>query len=213
MPSNRVFKHIIFDLGGVILNINPALAKAGFEKLGIPNIEECYSKLKHNSVFKRLETGSIDEHTFYQTIKSYTKKPVTDEAIADAWNAMLLDIPLHRVHALKQLAKKFNLFLLSNTNSIHASKFERELKEKEGIKLHSLFQKVYYSHEIGVRKPDPEAFLHVLKEQNLKAAETLFIDDWEENIHTARSLGLQASWLQEGDEFMEVIKVTDKVTK
>ncbi len=205
MEELKKIKHIIFDLGGVILNIKPALAKSGFEALGIPNIEECYSQLKQDTVFKQLESGAIDERIFYDTIKTYTQKPVTDEAIADAWNSMILDIPSHRVKALQKLHKNFTLFLLSNTNSIHVSKFERELKDKEDVNLHSLFHKIYYSHETGIRKPDPEAFLHIVEEQQINPAETLFIDDWEDNIHAARALGLQVCWLQDGDEFMEVL--------
>jgi len=121
---------------------------------------------------------------------------LSDQQIIDAWNAMLLDFPEERITLLQELGKKYPLYLLSNTNSIHLSEFTDRLKAVHGIaSLNSLFHKTYYSHLIGYRKPDIAIYEHVIRENNLDAAATLFIDDTLLNVEGARRAGLQARLL------------------
>ena len=120
-----------------------------------------------------------------------------DETIKNAWNALLIDFRIPSIEWLKQIKNKYRIFLFSNTNQIHHDAFMEIYRNQTGdADFDGYFEKAYYSQHIGMRKPNPEPFLYILKEQNLLAAETLFIDDTIKNIETAQSLGLQTVHLQ-----------------
>lgn len=192
-------KSIIFDLGGVLLDIDFNKASTAFKRIGVTAIDEMYSQNTIDSLFKDLETGSINEENFYTAIKASGKNETTDEQIRNSWNALLLDFRKESMAALKQLKKKYKLFLLSNTNSIHLDAFNK-IFETSGIegKFKDYFDKVYFSHEIGCRKPDAKAYEIVLNENDLNPAETLFIDDSVANIEGAKAAGLQTILLEKG---------------
>ena len=122
--------------------------------------------------------------------------PLTNEQIRNAWNALLLDFPPERINWLKEIKNRYNIYLLSNTNEIHYNSFTKTFKEQiNDGSFDDLFIKAYYSHKIGLRKPSKEIFETILKEQDLDAAETVFIDDSEANIQAAKSVGLQTIYL------------------
>jgi putative hydrolase of the HAD superfamily len=182
------FKNIIFDLGGVILNINTQLTFDALEKLGLKNTFQEENEAKE--LFFNLEKGLSSPLELRRFIRKISGCNHTDEEIDAAWTAMLLDIPADRVEYISDLKKNYRLFLLSNTNEIHKIKFHREFEENFGYPINQLFEKNHYSHEMGLRKPDPAIFLQVLKENGLDASETLFIDDVEENVLAAESVGI-----------------------
>lgn len=191
--------HIIFDLGGVILNIDYLLTEKEFIRLGITDFNNYYSQLKQSTLFDNLETGKISENNFIQTIQQGAPVDLTKEEIISAWNAMLLDLPSSRLSLLRQLKLEYNLFLLSNTNIIHEKAFNQIVELETGLpNFDSFFDKVYLSHQIGWRKLEPQAFLLILEENRLNAADTLFIDDSPQHIEAAKKLGLQTIWLQKG---------------
>ena len=192
-------KNIIFDLGGVILNIDYMLSHKAFSDLGFPDFDDMYSKLKQNHLFDDLETGRITADTFIATIQQQSKMPLHESDIVKAWNAMLLDFPLRRLQILQQLQLHFNTFLLSNTNEIHEKEFNSRLQQTCGYPtLAVFFDKIYLSHRIGLRKPHPEVFEKILNDNNLKAHETLFIDDSIQHIEGAKAVGLQTIHLTDG---------------
>jgi len=171
-------KNIIFDLGGIFLNLNYQLTEDAFVKAGIENFHELFTQHHVNPLFHLLETGKISEADFYNSFRKETGKDITDETIKNAWNAMLLSFPKERIDWLKAINKKYRTFLFSNTNQIHYNAFMQIIEESfDGLDFNSLFMKAYYSHHMGLRKPDKEAFEFILNEQNIIAAETLFIDD------------------------------------
>lgn len=185
-------KHIIFDLGGVILNIDYQKPIEEFKKLGIKDVDSLYSKKSQTELFDRLETGKIDENEFVAQIQEIAGIPLSHTDIINAWNSILMDYPLRRLQILQQLQLHFNLFLLSNTNEIHEKAFNKLLQETCGFpSLGVFFDKVYLSHRVGLRKPDPAIFQLVLNENNLEPAETLFIDDSPQHIESAKALGIQ----------------------
>jgi putative hydrolase of the HAD superfamily len=191
-------KNIIFDLGGVILNIDYMLSHKAFSDLGFPDFDDMYSKLKQNHLFDDLETGRITADTFIATIQQQSKIPLHESDIVKAWNAMLLDFPLRRLQILQQLQLHFNTFLLSNTNEIHEKEFNSRLQQTCGYPtLAVFFDKIYLSHRIGLRKPHPEVFEKILNDNNLKAHETLFIDDSIQHIEGAKAVGLQTIHLKD----------------
>ena len=192
-------KNIIFDLGGVIINIDYNKTINAFIKLGMSNFNDVFSQAAQNKTFDKLDKGEISNQEFYAKIKALFQKPISELEIEMAWNAMLLDIPPQRIALLKELKKKYKLFLLSNTNDIHFPVFQTQLKKQEGLFLEDLFNQTYYSHKIGMRKPDKKAFQLILNENNILAEETLFIDDSEQHIVEAKKLGIKTLHLVNND--------------
>ena len=189
-------KNIIFDLGGVLLDINFQKSIDAFKNLGIENFAEMFSQFKADELFEKLETGELNETDFYSAIKKRTKLAITDTEIDNAWNALILHFRTGSLAFLEKLSQNYKLYLLSNTNSIHL-RFFKTLFTKETGKplLDAYFIKAWYSNEIGLRKPGTKIFEFVLQQENLKATETLFIDDTLSNIETAQKMGFRTHHL------------------
>jgi len=198
-------KNIIFDLGNVIINIDPELSVKAMSQLGFSNFDQSYSLLNQSNLFDLLEKGHISPEQFYKEINLQLKVEVRNETIDKAWGAMLLDFPKARIELLQKLSKKYRLFLLSNTNSIHYHQYNNDLIDLFGFDLNSLFEKAYYSFEVGMRKPDVEIFEHVLSDSDLNPFETVFIDDLDKNIDVAGRMGFNTIWIdvEKGDDITE----------
>tara|TARA_B100001758_G_C18338132_1_gene572776 strand:- start:614 stop:1246 length:633 start_codon:yes stop_codon:yes gene_type:complete len=192
-------KVIIFDFGGVILNINYQNTIDSFRKLGVIKPENFYSKEMQFQIFNLLETGKITEKQFLSELKLMTENASVKE-IKKAWVSMLLDLPKSRLETLKILKKKYRLFLLSNTNSIHINYIKNSLGDVKWESFCNLFEEIYLSHEIGIRKPNVEAFQFILKKQNLSSNEILFIDDSLQHIKGAKRLGIHSHHLRDGED-------------
>ncbi|QEH40006.1 HAD family phosphatase [Chitinophaga sp. XS-30] len=200
-------KHIIFDLGGVILNIDYKRTEQAFTALGVKDFSSLYSQFNATPLFEDLETGRVENDAFVTAMLPYLPEGTTPEAITGAWNAMLLDFPLARLQLLQQLRQHYSLYLLSNTNAIHLAAFNAILEKSRGIpSLDEFFDKSYYSHQIGYRKPEKEAYQVILDENNLQPAETLFIDDTLPNVEAARELGIRAIHLQAPRTILDVFR-------
>ena len=189
-------KNIIFDLGGVLLNIDYQKTANAFKQLGVNQFDELYSQATANHLFEALETGNISEADFYQAMMPFCNSGITVQQIQFAWNAILLDFRPNALKTLEALKPHYNLFLLSNTNSIHHTAFNQILKEETGhLSLDKFFIKSYYSHLINLRKPYPDTYKWVLDDGAMRAEETLFIDDSINNINGAKEAGLQTHLL------------------
>lgn len=189
-------KNIIFDLGGVLLNIDYNAPIREFKKLGITNFEELYSKASQKRLFDEFETGKISPADFRNNIRRLSNSNHSDSSIDLAWNSILLDFPIENKELLSTLKLNYRLFLLSNTNDIHIACFEQNLVNTYKTNfLPDVFENIYYSSRIGLRKPAVEAFEFVLVSNNLKASETLFIDDSIQHIEGAMKAGLNTHWL------------------
>lgn len=192
-------KHILFDLGGVLLNIDYKLTEKAFIDLGITDFPERYSQLSQTTLFDDFETGKIDKDSFIAQMQAMAGVPLSAQQITDAWNAMLLDYPLRRLQILQQLRLYYDLLLLSNTNEIHETAFNDILYKAHGMPTVGVFfDKVYLSHRIGMRKPNPEVFRRILDENGLNAADTLFIDDSPQHIEGAKSVGIRTIYMEKG---------------
>ncbi len=198
-------KNIIFDLGGVLLDIDYFKTIEAFEQLGISDFQEKYSQAKQTELFDLLETGKIEPTEFVGALKKHLKATVHDEKIIQAWNALLLNFWTDRLHLLQQIKNIYRTFLLSNTNIIHYNEYSNTLVKATGYStLDSYFEKVYYSHIIGMRKPDKEIFQFVLQENKLQPHETLFIDDSIQHIESAKNLSIQTHWLQKNENLLDL---------
>ncbi len=195
----RNIRHIIFDLGGVLLNIDYTLTEKAFREAGIENFGSIYSQLQQTPVFDDFETGKTDQSDFIQAMQEASGYRVTPEQVITAWNAMLLDFPLRRLQILQQLRIYYDLFLLSNTNIIHETAFNDILMQEHRISnLGVFFDRVYLSHRVGLRKPMKEVFVRVLEENGLQPEHTLFIDDSPQHVEGAKAVGIQTIFLEKG---------------
>lgn len=198
---------IIFDLGGVIINLDTAATIAAFNQLSGKPFESIYTQLQQTPLFDRFDKGQINEQEFFAGLNEAMETQHEAAVLRNAWNAMLLDFPAHRLALLSQLKQNYRLFLLSNTNETHVQAFEASLLETRGYpNLEPFFEKVYYSCRMGMRKPDTEIFEAVLTENQLCAEETLFIDDTIHHVRGAAQTGIQAELLPPG------IDIADWVT-
>ncbi|HLG38193.1 MAG TPA: HAD family phosphatase [Chitinophagaceae bacterium] len=196
-------RNVIFDLGGVILNIDIKRTETALKELGIDNLSQHLGASHITSFFKEYEAGKIDDTVFIQSIKALSSKALAEEAIIDAWNALLLDFPQQRIDLLQRLKNKYRLFLLSNTNSLHHRRFQQQLYQQTGSYLEDIFEKTYYSHTIGLCKPDVAAFQFVINDNKLLPEETLFVDDTEANMAAAKKVGLQVWHIKPGTSILE----------
>lgn len=188
----KAVKNIIFDLGGIFLALNYQLTKDLFIKYGVTDFDDLFTQHHANDLFEDLEKGFITPEQFYYSFRTETKTNLTNEEIKTAWNAMLVSFPKERIEWLSSIRKRYNIFLFSNTNQIHYDKIMELYKRDLGADdFNELFVKPYYSHEMGLRKPYPESFMHIIDNHKLDVAETLFIDDTIKNIEAADALGLQ----------------------
>src|SRR5438270_9161329 len=184
-------RNIIFDLGGIFLNIDFKKTEQAFQQLGIRDFRSMFSQHHADNLFQLLETGKVSPEEFHHSFVQRTGVDLSYEQVKEAWNALLLDFPVERLHWLRSISNRYKTFLFSNTNRIHYEAFSESFRQQMKEDLDTYFIKAYYSHDIGLRKPDPESFQFILNEQNLKPAETLFIDDTEKNVLAAASLGMQ----------------------
>jgi len=192
---------IIFDLGGVILNLDYQLTIDAFRNLGKDDFDQLYRQAYQDKIFDQYETGQISSAEFRSYLKTFYDTTIQDEQIDDSWNVMLLDLPQERVDLLMNLKNDYRIFLLSNTNELHYNYFRNTVDKVFGDPnlLEDIFEKTYYSHFMNERKPNAEAFLNVLNENQLSAETTLFIDDSEQHIEGAKKVGLQTILLKEVD--------------
>ncbi|MBI4947197.1 MAG: HAD family phosphatase [Bacteroidetes bacterium] len=203
IPSS--IKNIIFDFGGVILNIDYKLTEIAFAKLGLPDFSNIYSQKNQKELFDLFEKGLITPADFRREVKKYSKQEISDTQIDIAWNAMLLDLPVERVQLLDKLKRTHRVFLLSNTNEIHFTAFSSYMKDKFKRNVFSdVFERYYVSHKVKMRKPDAEIFEMVVQENMLRKEETLFIDDSMQHIEGARKAGLNAIFLEKGKTILDI---------
>ena len=199
-------KNIIFDLGGVILNLDYSKTDKEFHKLGLNNFSKLYSKKKQSKIFDDFEKGRFSAEKFIFLIKQSENLKLKDSDFINAWNAMLLEIPKERMEFIKRLKKDYNIYLLSNTNEIHIKKFEADLRKNNWLRdFQDCFDQVYYSSNMGMRKPDYDCFNKVLEDHNLKAHETLFIDDSLQHIEGAKKVGINAYLLNKEDSILRLV--------
>ena len=194
---------IIFDFGDVFINLDKEATPAALKKLGLEKWSSEIDSLNFN-----FEKGLISRTDFLLGINKLVPN-ATQVEVLEAWNGVLLDFPMYRLEFLEKLSKKYQLFLLSNTDSIHINHFKEKNGDKFYNRFYSCFEKVYFSYDLGMRKPDEEIYNFVIKENNLNPKSTLFVDDNFDNIKGAKKTGLQVWHLLKGKE--DVIELFKKV--
>ena len=206
MEYNKSIKNIIFDFGGVLFEIDYNLPIEAFRKLGNSDFAKFYTQSNQNEIFDLLETGKISNDDFLKYLNTLVQNATLAEVL-EAWNCILLRILPEQVEVVRALRNKgYRTFMLSNTNAIHVGEFEKMIDETMTLEsFRSVFEKIYYSNELGIKKPYPSTFIEVCKMNNLNIEETLFIDDSIQHVKGAADAGLMAYHLKPGETITEVM--------
>jgi len=198
-------KNLIFDLGGVILDIDLERTIREFRKAGLQDVTTEQIIFASHYFFEQYETGKISTELFRKELRKFTGDNQSDDAVDEIWNAMIVGFDPAKIELLKRLKTEYRTFLLSNTNAMHEAFYNNILRESTGVdNLELLFEKVFYSHKVHLRKPEPEIFKYVLDKTGLVPAETLFIDDSEINIESAARLGIRGYHLTGEDSILRM---------
>ena len=204
MKSQNI-KTIIFDFGGVIIDIDPQITIQKLQELGFTDVAKIQSKEFIDDIVRKFERGIFTPEVFRRRLRAFLEIEITDQQIDDAWNALIYDIPAERIEVLEQVKKNYKMFLLSNSNEIHYDIYVRDLQLRFGYReFDELFDKAYFSFDTHLSKPDPEAFEFILYQHELDPAETLFIDDNENNIKAARDLGIKTYLLKKPERVRDL---------
>lgn len=199
-------KNLVLDLGGVIIEVNYHRTIDAFKAIGIPQAEKLYSQQSQIELFDQLEKGNITEKEFYDEIRGLGNCHHDDTTLRDCWNAILIGLPDENIKALFELKKKYRLFLLSNTNSIHETAYRALITKQYGTFIFDdIFEKMYLSHHIHLRKPMKEIFDYVIEDSHLNRSETLFIDDSIQHVEGARKAGIDSLLFPKGELLGEVM--------
>ncbi|MCR8561189.1 HAD family phosphatase [Mucilaginibacter sp. BJC16-A38] len=199
-------KNIIFDYGNVIFTLDFLKGQQAWKELGIDDPAQFYGHRVQDRIFDAFERGEAGAVEFREYIRGVINNPdLTDQQIDNAWNSMLVGIPAGNMELLADLKTKYRTFLLSNINPIHYDYIMDYLKNDHGLDGNDhLFEKTYYSHLTGKRKPEVEIFQQVLDENHLNPAETLFVDDSPQHLVAAQKLGIQTYLMTAPDNIQKL---------
>ena len=197
MTQPSGIRNILFDLGGVILDINVQATRQRFYEMGLPSVFMHYPDNMKTDLFFKYETGKLDSEAFRNEFRRLSGLDADDAKIDEAWTAMLVGIPSSRTSLLQRLSERYDLYMLSNTCAMHVPVFEKMFRDASGTSMHDLFRKIFYSFEIGYHKPDREAYEYVIRETGIIPAETFFLDDNIHNIKASQELGFRAIHIHE----------------
>lgn len=190
--------NLLFDFGGVIINIDYQRTLAAMGRLHQHGSTIEFTQAAQSELFDQMETGRLTPHEFREGLRATYELQATDDDLDAAWNAMLLDVPAERLALIAELrAQGYQTALLSNTNQIHIDQINGMLRTQYGFEhgIADCLDRVFYSQQVGLRKPGEEIFRHALREMNWKAEETLFIEDSLQHIETAQRIGLHTLFL------------------
>jgi HAD superfamily hydrolase (TIGR01509 family) len=206
MEILKGIKNIIFDLGGVLNNIDPQKTIEAFGQLGMQQLIGDKGLTYDHDIFYLMEQGKITPEEFRTGVRKLLQGQVADDEIDIAWTAMLLDFPKVRVELVQKLRNEFTIYLFSNTNAIHVAKYQSNFRNEHGFEVSSLFEKDFHSNEIGYRKPSPESFQEIIRLSGINPQESLFIDDSLQNVEAAIECGLKGYWLEPGQKVEEIFQ-------
>jgi len=199
-------KNIIFDLGGVIVNLDRDRCIKNFKKFGFYNIEELMDPFEQEGIFMQLEKGVITPDEFRDRIRQELGAALSDQQIDDAWNSMLVDFPSYKLDLLLELRKRYKLYLLSNTSKIHWQWCLKNGFSYNGHTEKDFFDGIFLSFEMHKTKPNPNIFQEVLNESDIIPGETFFIDDSPVNCETAEILGISTYTPKPGEDWSHLFK-------
>jgi len=199
-------KNIVFDLGGVLIDLDFNRAVSGLQKAGFTHVKEQIQAFDREGIFQKFELGEMTAEEFRSAIRENSTVTLTDEEVDALWNLMLLEIPREKLELILDLRGKYMVYLLSNTNSIHWDYVCKNAFNYRGFRVSDYFEKTFLSFEMHLAKPDKAIFEKMLEDANLLAEETLFIDDSEANCKAAAEVGIHAHHYHIGDDLSKIFE-------
>ena len=203
---DKNIKNIVFDLGGVLVDLDFKNAINGLQQAGFANVKEQLQAFDQDGIFKKFELGEIDSDQFRTAIRENSTVTLTDEEVDTLWNSMLLEVPRKKLELILDLRSKYMVYLLSNTNAIHWDYVCKNAFNYRGFRVNDYFEETFLSYEMHLAKPDKAIFEKVLQDANLLPEETLFIDDSEANCKAAEEVGIHAHHYHIGDDLSKVFE-------
>ena len=203
---DKNIKNIVFDLGGVLVDLDFKSAINGLQKAGFANVKEQLQAFDREGIFQKFELGEMTAEEFRSAIRENSTVTLTDEEVDALWNLMLLEIPREKLELILDLRGKYMVYLLSNTNSIHWDYVCKNAVNYRGFRVSDYFEKTFLSFEMHLAKPDKAIFEKMLEDANLLAEETLFIDDSEANCKAAAEVGIHAHHYHIGDDLSKIFE-------
>ena len=203
---NKNIKNVVFDLGGVLIDLDFKNGTNGLQKAGFTNAKEQLLAFERESIFQKFELGEMTDNEFRNAIRKNSIVTLTDTEIDNLWNQILLEIPRKKLELILDLRGKYRVYLLSNTNPIHWNYIRNNAFNYRGFRVNDYFEKTFLSFEMHLAKPDKAIFEKMLQDANLLPEETLFIDDMEVNCKAAEELGIQAYHYHIGDDLNKIFE-------
>ena len=203
---DKNIKNIVFDLGGVLVDLDFKSAINGLQKAGFANGKEQLQAFDREGIFQKFELGEMTAEEFRTAIRENSSVELTDEEVDALWNAMLLEVPREKLELILHLRGKYMVYLLSNTNSIHWDYVCKNAFNYRGFRVNDYFEETFLSYEMHLAKPDKAIFEKVLQDANLLPEETLFIDDSEANCKAAEEVGIHAHHYHIGYDLKEIFE-------
>lgn len=198
-----MIKTLLFDLGGVLLNLDKEACIQSFINLGYKDVRSMITNYRQEGMLRLLESGLVTPDEFCDGIRKLVGKEVEDEVIKEAVRSFLLDIPMYKLEYLAELKKNYHIVMLSNTSSIAIEYIYRRNLTSRGLKLDNYFDECYYSFELKSMKPDDECFERMIEQSGLDPKETLFLDDSMANLEASKKFGFQTFYAKEYTDWRE----------
>lgn len=198
-------KNIVFDMGGVLIDLDWSACVSSFESCGFPQAREMLDPYLQKGIFMQLERGTVEEVEFYQYIKDHAEVSITDEQIDACLNNFLVGLPTYKLEMLRKLKESYNIYMLSNTNSIMVKHIDSTMFTQEGLTWESYFDRRFLSFEMQLLKPYDDIYRVMLEEGEMNPAETLFLDDAPANIETAKRLGIETYFVKPMEDYREYL--------
>lgn len=199
-------KNVVFDLGGVLIDLDVDNCLRAFREAGFQGIEKQVCRFRGEGLFLQFETGRISPAEFRDAIRKETGNSLTDRKIDDMWNSMLSGIPREKLDLLLKLRERYMVYLLSNTNRIHWEHTCEQMFNYRGFRVHDFFEDTFLSFEMHKAKPDKDIYVQMMREANILPEETFFIDDSEANCRAAAALGIQAHLYHTGEDLSSLFE-------
>ena len=198
---------IIFDLGGVVIDLDSKSVIDQFRRYSNKTTKDIIRLISHSQDLIDYEIGKMSDSDFCEAVNKLLHTELSQASFEIIWNSFLGNIKQDKLHLMLALKDRFNLLILSNTNAIHQKSFDQRVGELIPLRVMSdMVNTAYYSHELGLRKPDPNIYKRVIDLQNLNPTRTLFFDDRQENINMAQNFGIQAIQVEYSDHILDLLR-------
>lgn len=205
MKTIKGIKNLLFDQGGVIVDIERGRCLEELRRLGMEAPERFVGLYKQDGPFFALENGDITLDEFHDELRPLMPSGITNEQMDYAFSSFIVGIPLHRLQALRQLRKRYKTYILSNTNPLMFEGVIARNFAQEGLDVNAYFDGVTVSYLAHSNKPDRKIFDYAIATMGIVPEETLFFDDGQENLDAASRLGFKTALVEPGCEFIDII--------